>query len=219
MTPVADALTLPDPLRKNDALFLYGATRPRPFVYAYAQTETEIVHGPSCRPEKEIHAGNCLTDGVPVVARRGGGGTVVLAPGTAVLVVVDDRPGGDIRSVYRFVQDAVITVLAPHVPSPLAQNGVSDIVIGDRKVCGSSLYLPRRPSLFCYQASLLVHADVSLFERYLQHPPREPAYRASRAHDAFCTTLRAAGAGLTAADTAQLLNTELPGMLGAGYPG
>ncbi len=206
-------LTLSDPPRKNDALFLYGATRRLPFVHAYAQREMEVVHGPSCRPGREIHSVRCRTDGVAVVARRGGGGTVVLAPGTTVLVVVGTRPPGDIRAVYRFVQDALIAVLRPHVPFALSQNGVSDIVVGDRKVCGSSLYLPRRPPLFCYQASLLVHPDVSLFERYLHHPPREPAYRASRSHTAFCTTLRAAGAALTAEQTARLLNAELPAML------
>ncbi|MBD3241101.1 MAG: hypothetical protein GF331_10990 [Chitinivibrionales bacterium] len=209
-------LELPDPPRKNDALFLFGASRPLPFVHAYAQTATEVVHGPSCRHAVEIRTAQCQTDGVPIVARRGGGGTVVLAPGTAVLVVVGNRPAGDIRSVYRYVQDAVIAALTPHVPFGLSQDGISDIVVGDCKVCGSSLYLPRRPAIFCYQASLLVDTDLALFERYLHHPPREPSYRASRSHADFCTTLRRAGARLSALQTARLLADKLPVLLTAG---
>ncbi len=54
---------------------------------------------------------------------------------------------------------------------------------------GYTLYLGNNPFLYYYQASLLVNPDLSLFERYLYYPPREPSYRRGRPHREFCTSL------------------------------
>ena len=59
--------------RKNDALFMYGALQPKPFVHVYEPQSIEVVHGPSCRPDDEIFLDRCKTDGVSVVERRSGG--------------------------------------------------------------------------------------------------------------------------------------------------
>jgi lipoate---protein ligase len=202
-------LALSDPLRKNDALFVFGATRELPFVHAYVQQKVEVVHGPSCRPDNEIHLDRCREDGVPVIARRGGGGTVVLSPGMVIVVVVGARPGGEIRDTFTRVQNAMIALLQPMLTIRLEQAGVSDIVAGHRKVCGSSLYLPRQASLFCYQASLMVASRIELISRYLKHPPREPDYRARRPHEHFCVSLHALGLTSTPEQTAELLRCDL----------
>ena len=47
----------------------------------------------------------------------------------------------------------------------------------------------RKKNLLFYSASILVSADVSLMERYLKHPPREPEYRKGRRHSEFVTNL------------------------------
>jgi len=95
----------------------------------------------------------------------------------------------------------------------LSQRGISDLTVDGRKVGGSSLYVPRRPSVFFYQASLLVDCDLGLMARYLRHPPREPAYRQGRVHQEFCTTLRAEGCVLEAPALAALLTERLPRLL------
>jgi len=201
-------MNLTDPPRKNDALLLYGAAQPLPFVVAYEQPCVEVVQGPSCRPAREVHLERCRAEGVRVCARRGGGGVVVLAPGMVVTVVVGRRPPGEVRRVYRLVQDALVGVLAPFGPR-LEQEGISDLALGGRKVAGSSLYMPRQSGMFFYQSSLLVSCDLALLDRYLAHPPREPAYRAGRRHGEFCTTLVAAGFTLTPAETARLIRQDL----------
>jgi lipoate---protein ligase len=205
-TPV---LTLPGSVRKNDDLFLAGAQQSLPFVHVYEQEDVEVVHGPSCRAENEIDVARCREESVAIVARRGGGGTVVLSPGMVVVVVVGSRPAGDIRAVFRYVQDAVMSCLSKSLPQSIERAGISDLAVGGKKVAGSSLYLPRRPPLFCYQASIMVTSDTSLIQRYLHHPPREPDYRNGRSHDEFCTTLRDKGCELSPADVHSILQERL----------
>ncbi len=214
MTP-GSTLTLTPPLRKNDELLLRALEGDVPLVKAYEQETIEVVHGPSCVPEREIDCGRCAHDGVPVVARRGGGGTVVLAPGMLVVVVVAPRPAGDVRAIYAWVHRAMIGVLRS-AGIELVERGTSDLACGNRKVAGSSLYVPRAPRVFFYQASLMVDCELGLLDRYLLHPPREPAYRAGRSHREFCTTLRAEGVRQTAREIGALLERHLPAGLGPG---
>jgi lipoate-protein ligase A len=212
-------LQLPGCARKNDALFVFGSTQPLPFVHVYEQTGVEVVHGPSCRPQGEIDTDRCRADGVPVVARRGGGGTVVLSPGMAIVVVVGERPAGDIAAIYRYVQEGICACLGSGPPTPIEQRGTSDLAVGGRKVAGSSLYLPRRPALFCYQASIMVTSDPALIGRYLKYPPREPDYRGGRSHEEFCTTLHDTGWKLSCARTCRLLQRRLADGLRRGRQG
>lgn len=208
--------------RKNDALFLYGAGRGKPFVLCYEQERVEVVCGPSCREvHKEINVAHCERDGVPISRRRGGGGTVVLSPGVLVTVVVGlCAPGQGIREIFSMVHRVMIKALQPLVPVPIRERGISDLAIGERKICGSSLYLPRSPAVFCYQSSLMVDCDTSLIGRYLHHPPREPDYRKGRGHAAFCTTLREQGCGEGVESVGcrvSALEYLWPGVLGLGH--
>ena len=63
-------------------------------------------------------------------------------------------------------------------------------MLGERKIGGSCIWRTR--GLLYYSTTLLVDPDLDLCERYLPHPPREPAYRAGRPHRAFMGSLRAA---------------------------
>ncbi|MCX7726102.1 MAG: hypothetical protein N2053_04560 [Chitinispirillaceae bacterium] len=161
-----------EPLRKNDAIFLYGSLCDKPYVFLYEPDKIEVVCGPSCCKEKEIKLEECKNDNIPVRERRGGGGTVVLAPGMVVTIVVAARESY-IRPIEFFdkIHTAMIRIFNELGVRGVEKRGISDLAIGEKKILGSSLYLGSKPSLFYYQSSLLVDLDISIFDSWYILPP------------------------------------------------
>ncbi len=189
-----------------------------PFAYLYEQQHVEIVHGPSFVASEEIFADRCEADGVPITERRGGGGTVALSPGTLVIAAVGERMDGGrerAQSVFGRVNGAIIAALREAGVDGAAEAGVSDIAVEGRKVLGSSLYLGTKPPLFYYQSSLMVSNDLTLMDRYLRHPPREPDYRRGRKHGEFCATLKDCGLTVGMGELIALIEARLLDRLGA----
>jgi lipoate---protein ligase len=209
--------TLPSftlPIRKNDGIFLFGAMQPKPYIFTYTQNDIEVVHGPSCKPDREIYTERCKRDGVPIIKRRGGGGTVVLLPGTVILVIVGIREyGQSALQIFEWIHKGLIQYFVSQGICGVAQDGISDLVLENKKILGSSLYLGNRPSLFYYQSSLLVNSDIRLFNRYLKHPPREPEYRRGRDHGDFCTTLRMQGFSIPPEELVQKIASQFGSFL------
>ena len=85
------------------------------------------------------------------------------------------------------INESIISALRCFGVEDLFIKAISDISIEDRKILGSSLY--RRKDTVLYQGALLVKPDMSIFERYLKHPKREPDYRRGRTHIDFITSL------------------------------
>lgn len=157
-----------------------------------------VVLGRSNAAASEVYEDRCQTENVPILRRRGGGGTVVLSPGILVVSLVKL-----VKYPYHFaeyffqINEIMIDALRGCGVEHLHQRGISDICIGDRKIVGSSMY--RSKALLFYTASLMVNNDLTLLDRYLKHPPKEPDYRQKRPHCEFVTTLAAVHPGLTVA--------------------
>lgn len=180
----------PGELRKNDALFLQGMlTETDLYVFTYVQKNTEIVHGPSCHINDEIDVDACSMDNVRIIARRGGGGTVVLSDGMCITIVVGRRNGRYAQPIFNSIHRAMIAVLSNAGINGCECRGISDIAINNKKVLGSSLYLGSKPDYFYYQSSIMVSSEITLISKYLKYPPKEPDYRNKRDHGEFCTTL------------------------------
>lgn len=187
----------------NDALLDRQERTGRPAWRIYEPAEPAIVFGAGGRAETDVYVERARADRVPLLRRRGGGGTVLLTPGQVVLALaaaVDSpfRNRQHLCAINGWVAEA-LTGLGVSVRA----RGICDLAIGDRKVLGASLF--RRRNVLFYQSSLLVCCDVALFGRYLRHPVREPDYRAGRAHAAFCTTLAEMGHALAPAQVAEAL--------------
>lgn len=200
----------PGELRKNDALFLHGAVSGQNlFVFTYVQKGTEVVHGPSCHVADEINVDACRLDNVNIVARRGGGGTVVLSDGMCITIVVGRRHGRYAQPIFNSIHQSMIAALNKAGVSRCECRGISDIAINNKKVLGSSLYLGNKPDYFYYQSSFMVTSDIALISKYLRHPPKEPDYRQQRDHGEFCTTLSREGYTIGAQTVADLFCKEI----------
>jgi lipoate-protein ligase A len=149
---------------------------------------TAIVLGHGSRPERELYLDRCRADEMPIFRRRGGGCAVVLDPGNLIVSLTLPLPGlTGIRSAYDRITGWLISSLARVGVSGVHREGVSDLALEDRKIGGACIY--RQRGLLHYTATLLIDPDIELAERYLPHPPREPAYRRGRSHRAFMGAL------------------------------
>lgn len=180
-----------------------------------------VVVGTGSRVARDVHVEHARADGVPIVRRISGGGSVLQAPGvlnfTAVLPVLEDDLGSQsIRQCFLHVLGAVIEALN-ELGLTAAFEPPSDLASGGRKIAGNAQARKRRAYLV--HGAILVNADVSRFDRYLRHPPDEPAYRQGRPHADFVTTLSELGVEISPGELARRIaraagldeaNTEPP---------
>ena len=155
--------------------------------------------GAGGKAEADVFARRAEIDQVPVLRRRGGGGTVVLSPGQVVLAFVTEVASPFQNLTYfRTINHWFRLALQRLGVSGVEDRGISDLAIRDKKILGTSLY--RRRKILFYQGSLLVDNDLSLLDRYLRFPDKVPDYRQGRGHLDFCTNLRLAGYTLSVRD-------------------
>jgi lipoate-protein ligase A len=136
----------------------------------------------------EVCREHCQADGIPILRRASGGGTVLLGPGCLcfTLVLRYDRAPllHDIRRSFAYVLERIIAALAPEVRLHLQG---SDLTLDDRKVSGNAQQRKRR--YFLHHGTLLYAVQVADYARYLLPPPRQPEYRRQRPHQQFVTNL------------------------------
>src|SRR5262249_27251395 len=143
--------------------------------------EYAIVLGAGGRIADDVDEAACAADGVPILRRSSGGGTVLLGPGCLLfsLILRYDRslPLEAIRSSYTYILERISRSLQGLAPA-MAPEGVSDLVSGDRKFSGNSQQRKRLHLL--HHGTLLYNFDLRRLERYLRLPPRQPEYRSGR---------------------------------------
>ena len=97
-----------------------------------------VVMGASRRLQSDVRVENCRADGVPVLRRTSGGGTVVVGPGTlniSVILPESAAPGlNTVQGAHHYVLDRIARSIRSVGPA-VALDGLGDLVIGDRK-CG-----------------------------------------------------------------------------------
>jgi lipoate-protein ligase A len=179
-------------LALDEALLLH-AEQGGPEVLRFWEWPTPaVVLGAGGRLADDVNEPACLSDGVPILRRASGGGTVLLGSGCLLysLILAYDRapPLAEITPSYCYIFDVLQAALAPLVPG-LHCAGTSDLAVNGRKVSGNSQQRKRRHLL--HHGSLLYAFDLGLVGRYLRPPSRQPAYRKGRDHREFLTNLKA----------------------------
>jgi lipoate-protein ligase A len=173
-----------------------------------------VVVGRSSRVGQEVDDAACRELEIPIIRRSSGGAAIVAGPGCLMYALVlsyDLRPElKDISRAHCVVLEQLTAAMRPLVAggSTVERRGTSDAVLihgaaAPRKFSGNSLRAKRRH--FLYHGTLLYDFELALVERCLRTPPRQPQYRAARAHREFITNI-------------DLSREQLVGALAAAWP-
>ncbi len=184
-------LTLPtmaENLALDEALLEEADALPRGFeTLRVWQAETPcIVLGRSSRVQDEVDLQMATQCAIPVFRRVSGGASVVAGPGCmfyALILSLERHPHlRMLDQAHRMVMTCMQTALQSLTPG-ITFNGTCDLVLNNKKISGNSMRVARNCVL--YHGTLLLHMDLSLVDRLLKHPPREPDYRLGRRHVDF----------------------------------
>jgi lipoate-protein ligase A len=153
-----------------------------------------VVLGAGCRLADDVGEAACRADGVPILRRSSGGGTVLLGAGCLLYSLVLRHEGqaalAEIRPSYRYILGRIGAALAEGV-GEVEPAGVSDLALAGRKFSGTAQQ--RKRSHLLHHGTLLYAFDLDRVARYLREPPRQPEYRAGRPHRAFLFNLPIGG--------------------------
>lgn len=157
-----------------------------PILRFWELSRPAVILGRSNRVDQNVNVAACHADGVPIIRRSSGGGTVLLGPGSLVYSLILRVDSGsrlvDIDSTTRLIMNRIRDAVENLLPG-IACEGVSDLAIDSLKVSGNSQRWLRRTVL--HHGTFLYQFDLPLIERYLGTPERIPEYRAGRSHRDF----------------------------------
>ena len=181
-------LTLPSPeenLALDDALLdELDECGGEPVLRFWESDRYFVVLGPSCRLLHDVRAAACRQDGVPVLRRTSGGGTVLQGPGCLsyafVLPLAWHVDLANIHSTNRLILERIACSLHRWEPAT-AFRGISDLAIDGMKISGNAQRRKRH--------ALLFHGTILHAMRYLNQPARQPDYRQDRPHGTFLRTI------------------------------
>ncbi|MBU1084498.1 MAG: lipoate--protein ligase family protein [Candidatus Omnitrophica bacterium] len=145
-----------------------------------------VVLGRAGKLLDECFDGKCAEDGIKIIRRVSGGGTVLQGPGcvnfSLILSYGRDEKYGDIMSSYGAILGRIAGGFSAKGVK-LEYMPISDLALSGNKVSGNAQ--ARKKSFFLHHGTFLSSFDTDKVKRYLKHPPKEPAYRKGRGHDNF----------------------------------
>lgn len=145
-----------------------------------------LVMGISGKPELLIDVERAKRDGIPIIKRFSGGGTVIVDENTLFVTWICQK---DLHPFPPFPEPimrwtaGVYQKAFAHPDFGLKEN---DFVIGNKKVGGNAQYIKKHRWL--QHTSFLWDYSLQNME-YLRHPPKAPPYRRGRTHHEFLTKL------------------------------
>ncbi len=178
-----------------------GAAPPE-FLRLWEARRTAVVLGRSSSLDGEADLPACRAAGVEVLRRTSGGAAVVVGPGClmySVVLAYHNHP--QLRAIdeaHRYVLRHVVEGVR-ELAAGAGIRGTSDLAVAtpatsERKFSGNALRCRREALL--YHGTLLYDFPLAQIGTLLRTPPRQPDYRAGRAHGDFVMNLPAARAAI-----------------------
>jgi lipoate-protein ligase A len=150
-----------------------------------------VVIGYANKMDAEVDVPACRRDGVAILRRCTGGGTVLQGPGclnySLILQIPDHGPLTSITGTNCFILDRHKIAIQPLVKGPVTVEGHSDLAVGGLKFSGNAQR--RRQGHILFHGTFLWNTDLALITKYLRFPSQQPDYRANRPHSEFVTNL------------------------------
>jgi lipoate-protein ligase A len=176
-----------------------------------------VVVGYAGRVANETNTAACKAAGIPIYRRCTGGGSVVQGPGclnySLVLPIDESGANASITDTNRFVMDRHCRALASRLDGSVRFEGHTDLALGGLKFSGNAQR--RRKNWLLFHGTFLVGLDLTLVEKILLPPPRQPDYRKQRRHVDFLTHLPlsrdAIKSALKEAWSAHTASLDIPG--------
>jgi len=154
--------------------------------------ETAVILGRAGKTDEDCITSRCASEGVKIIRRTSGGGTVLQGEGclnySLVLAYKGDSSYRDVIASYRVILGKIAGKLK-EAGIDLTVEPVSDLALGGRKVSGNAQ--ARKKKFFLHHGTFLYNFDLENIGRYLKHPAREPGYRKGRGHADFLTNIPA----------------------------
>jgi lipoate-protein ligase A len=146
-------------------------------------------YGNHAATEADLEA--CRGLNIGIFRRCTGGGAVLQGPGclnySLILQIAGFDPLRTITGANRFVMERHRAALQALVEGCIEIQGHTDLAIGGLKFSGNSQR--RKREFLIFHGSLLLNLDLSLVERALRMPSRQPDYRRGRSHKDFLVNL------------------------------
>jgi lipoate-protein ligase A len=137
--------------------------------------------------QSEVNVEACQRDKVAILRRCSGGGAVIQGPGCfnyALVLRIADRPElENITSANCHIMKRNCAAISKVLGKQCEVEGYTDLALKDRKFSGNSQRRKRTHLLF--HGTFLLNFDLTLIDRYLGVPSRQPEYRKSRSHADF----------------------------------
>lgn len=155
--------------------------------------ERSVVLGISGKPHQLVDVRRALDDGVRVIKRFSGGGTVIVDRDTQfVTLVMNAAAVPDLALFPRQIMDWTGSLYGgrPHgvfADMPGWQLRENDYVIGERKVGGNAQSISK--DRWLHHTSFLWDFREETM-KYLTNPAKQPRYRANRSHSDFLAPLK-----------------------------
>lgn len=145
-----------------------------------------IVMGISGKKEELVNCKTALQNGIPLIKRFSGGGTVVVDENTLFITFICAKQLHPFAAypepIMKWTEEIYRDVFL-HPEFRLREN---DYVFGDKKFGGNAQYIKK--DRWLHHTSFLWDYDAANM-KHLLHPKKAPSYRAERAHDEFLCRL------------------------------